>query len=160
MDKAGSQEKKKPGWARRLRNVLIGVAAFLLTMAVAWMAVPQVRDVFAGYYDGILFSMAPENPRYAADGYDDDVFDNEAQTVTADESALKVVYGDDRDFEAPRAEFYDMIRLNRHYKSASLSWLNTHTGTQYIIYTFESGGKTWHYYQHLVDTGYVFCRFE
>ena len=149
----------------RVLRVLGAVVAFAVTLALSLALLstvfPQVRVGFGMIEDEILFSLAPGGARYPSEGPEDQAaMDNEATSVEANEAALTAVYGDGdgRNFTAPRASIIDMLRLRAHLGDAEMGWLNAHTGTVYVTYRIRSGGRTWVYYQHVVDTGYVFCR--
>lgn len=113
----------------------------------------------AGHFVGVSIKQSaipPENPPYPAESAEDyERFDNDTKAVM-NESECVLTYTDGTTKTAVRCSDSDIRFLNKHLDDAKISWINLHTGTCLIVYTIEHDGTTYEYYQHLVDSEYVF----
>ena len=98
----------------------------------------------------------PKDPPYPSDSAEDYArFDNDT-SAEMNEKECVLTYSDGTTKTATRCTDDDIRFLNKHLDNADISWINLHIGTCLIVYTIEDDDVTYEYYQHLVDTEYVF----
>ncbi len=133
--------------AGKVLGILLICVAFLIIGYRIGLVIKENRDAKA---------TPPSNTRYPSESAEDWAkFDNESE-IYMDENLCTVTYTDGTKLEAPRATREDIIFLNEHLSEFDLSWINFHTGTCAAVFTLEYEGTKYQYFQHLVDTEYVF----
>ena len=86
-------------------------------------------------------------------------FDNTTIAIMNEEQCT-LTYTDGTVISIPRATKKQIKFLNSHLESADISWINLHNGAVLVVYTIVDGNTTHSYYQHIVDTNYVFYQEE
>lgn len=149
MSKLTKRDKKE---AKRL---IIVTLRFLIIVAIGF-GIGFGGTYLVRYVNTPQVVTPPENPVYPSDAdVGTDRFDN-TTVATMDENQCVLTYEDNTIKICERATNEDVKFLNEHLSEATTSWINLHIGTCLICYTIDNKGTRYEFYQHLVDTEYVF----
>ncbi len=102
----------------------------------------------------------PTSAPYPSESAEDyEKFDN-TTIAEMNEEQCTLTYQDGSVITIPRSTKNQIRFLNHHIENAEISWINLHNGAVLVVYTIIDGNTTHIYYQHIVDTEYVFYREE
>ena len=115
------------------------------------------RAILIKYMQEITPPSSAPYPSECAEDYKK--FDNTTE-AEMNEKQCTLTYANGTIISIPRATKSQIKFLNKHLEEAEISWINLHNGAVIVVYTITDGNTKHIYYQHIVDTNYVFYREE
>lgn len=138
-------------------NILSLLISLLFIIGVTAGSYFITRSLILKYLSETTPPTSAPYPAECAEDYKK--FDN--TTIAAmDEKQCTLTYQDGTSIAIPRATKKQIKFLNHHLEDADISWINLHNGAVLVVYTIIEGDTKRIYYQHIVDTDYVFYKEE